>query len=205
MLFGLRAAPSKNKRNKIFTKSALLFFALIFCFSLCAGCALQPSADAQKVLLAMTAAAGSDLLAGDFYTLPNDLSSNAASAQAPDDTPWRIADKALLYAAFGSEAASENDKIFELSQDIVDSGALFLSTAAQPCEYMVFRCVSRSDTDLVVDLLLRRLDAMRRQFRGTEHQPIVESARIVVIGKYVVYAAAPNADDAVGAAEEAVG
>ena len=66
---------------------------------------------------------------------------------------------------------------------------------------MVFRCVSRSDTDLVAKLLLQRLDALRRQYRDTEQQAVVENARIVILGKYVIFAAVSNAEDAIEAAK----
>ena len=78
---------------------------------------------------------------------------------------------------------------------------MFFSALAEPCELMVFRCVSRSDTDLVAKLLLQRLDALRRQYRDTEQQAVVENARIVILGKYVIFAAVSNAEDAIEAAK----
>lgn len=168
------------------------------------GCKSPAKASAYDVLSVMIAAAPSAIPAGDVYVLSNDVASGTLMpTNASDSPPWRVADDSLLLAAFGREGSGENGEISELSQEIVDSGAMFFSTAAQPCEFMVFRCVSRSDTDLVAELLLRRLDTLRRQYRGTEQQSIVENARVVILGKYVVFAVAVNAQDAIEAAKSA--
>ncbi|MBE6661019.1 MAG: DUF4358 domain-containing protein [Ruminococcaceae bacterium] len=180
----------------------MLLIVLVLSTSCVVGCASQTRASAYDVLSAMIAAAPSAIPAGDVYVLSNDVASGTLMPTNASDSPlWRVADNSLLSAAFGREGEVKNSKISELSQEIVDSGAMFFSTASQPCELMVFRCISRSDTDLVAELLLHRLDTLRRQYRDTEQQSIVENARIVVLGKYVILAVASNVEDAIEAAK----
>ena len=168
------------------------------------GCKSPAKASAYDVLSAMIAATPSAIPAGDVYVLSADVASGTLMPMnASDSPPWRVADDSLLLAAFGRDGSGETGEISELSQEIVDSGAMFFSTAAQPCEFMVFRCVSRSDTDLVAELMLHRLDTLRRQYRDTEQQAIVENARVVILGKYVVFAVAVNAQDAIETAKSA--
>jgi hypothetical protein len=50
----------------------------------------------------------------------------------------------------------------------------------------VLHCNSRSDTDEVAALLLRRLDVLRRQYRGSDEEVLLARAQVVVIGKYVL-------------------
>ncbi len=202
MLFSFGRNSSKENKNNIFIKSVVLLVALIIFVSCVVGCKSPAKASAYDVLSAMIAAAPSAIPAGDVYVLSNDVASGTLMpTNASDSPPWRAADNSLLSAAFGRKGEEKNGEISELSQEIVDSGAMFFSTAAQPCELMVFRCISRSDTDLVAELMLRRLDILRRQYRDTEQQSIVENARIVVLGKYVILAVASNVEDAIEAAK----
>ena len=188
----------------MFIKLISLFAAFLLSIVCVVGCTSQAKASAYDVLSAMIAAAPSAIPAGDVYVLSNDVASGTLMpTNASDSPPWRVADDSLLLAAFGREGSGENAEISEPSQEIVDSGAMFFSTASQPCELMVFRCVSRSDTDLVAELLLHRLDTLRRQYRDTEQQAIVENARVVILGKYVVFTVAVNAQDAIEAAKSA--
>ena len=182
----------------------MLWVVFILFASCVAGCKSPAKASSYDVLSSMVSAAPSAIPAGDIYVLSNDVASGTLMpTNASDSPPWRVADDSLLLAAFGRDGSGVNGGISELSQDIVDSGAMFFSTASQPCELMVFRCVSRSDTDLVAELLLHRLDTLRRQYRDTEQQAIVENARVVILGKYVVFAVAVNAQDAIEAAKSA--
>ena len=204
MVFSFRPGFSKRRKNNIFIKLISLFAAFSLSIVCVVGCTSQAKASAYDVLSSMVSAAPSAIPAGDVYVLSNDVASGTLMpTNASDSPPWRVADDSLLLAAFGRDGSGENGGISELSQEIVDSGAMFFSTAAQPCELMVFRCVSRSDTDLVAELLLRRLDTLRRQYRDTEQQAIVENARVVILGKYVVFAVAVNAQDAIEAAKSA--
>ena len=201
MFFLFKPMIRKRLKNNIFIKSFAFFAAVSLLFSSCIGCTSRPKASAYDVLSSMISAVGSALPAGDVYVLPNDITSGTLVPNNTSPPSWRIADDSLLSAVFGCCESKENSEIPELSQEIVDSGAMFFSTLAEPCELMVFRCVSRSDTDLVTKLLLQRLDALRRQYRDTEQQAVVENARIVILGKYVIFAAVSNAEDAIEAAK----
>jgi hypothetical protein len=144
--------------------------------------------------------------AGDVYVLPN-----SPSAEQPLSTPTqgvaraRIASDALLVAAFGESELSNEDNDFSFYLcPLVDDGALRFSTGNVPCEYVVFHCISRTDTEHVATLLLERKEALRRQYRDGEYAPSVEQAQVVVIGKYVVLALCDDVETAVAAAESAI-
>jgi hypothetical protein len=203
MLSAVRNLCFVSSENNIFIKLSSFFIAILLLVSGLCGCADGSRKSAYEIVTVMTDAMGASLPAGALYVLPVDAASGtpeSADASVPN-ARWHIANDSLLSAAFGK---GDNDEISELSQEIVDSGAFFLSTAAEPCEYVVLRCVSRSDTDLVAGLLLYRLDALRRQYRGTDQQTIVENASIVILGKYVVLAVSNNAEKALEAAKDTV-
>ena len=117
----------------------------------------------------------------------------------------RVASNDLLSAAF-SQGDPDREKldIWQLSQGISDGGALRFGTTASPEEYLVIRCISRADTDEVARLLLRRLDAIRRQHRGTEGERMAERAEVAVIGTYVLLVVAPDVEVAIEAARRVI-
>lgn len=122
--------------------------------------------------------------ASDVYLLPR-----VNTADIPGGNV-RTADAALLLAAFGNDELGTNqdavEQIWELSPFVTEEGAMCFPTADSPCEYIVLRCISRSDTDAVAALLLQRLDALRREYQGSDVQQLVERGRVIVIEKYVL-------------------
>ena len=160
--------------------------------------------SALEVLEAMVAAASS--AAGNVYVLPSSPSAEQLSdTSAQGAVRARIASDALLVAAFGkSELSNEDHDFSSFLYALVDDGALRFSTGDAPCEYAVFHCVSRSGTEHVTALLLERKEALRRQYRDSEHAPSVEQAQVVVIGRYVVLALCDDAEVAVEAAKEII-
>lgn len=145
----------------------------------------------------MLSAAGDTCPVGDIYAL-----SGEQSPSWIDSVPRiRTASQELLQAAFGK---SKNDPIPQLSQAIVDQGALFFSTVGSPFECMVFHCVSRSDTGTVAELLLERMDALRRQYKGSNEQAAIEKGQVVIVGKYVLLAVGERADSMIDAAFDAI-
>ena len=184
-----------------------LIFVLICCL-LCrtlASCRTKADVSALGILEVMVAAASS--AAGNVYVLPSSPSAEQLSdTSAQGAVRARIASDALLVAAFGkSELSNEDHDFSSFLYALVDDGALRFSTGGVPCEYVVFHCVSRSDTEHLTTLLLERKEALRRQYRDSEHAPSVEQAQVVVIGKYVIFALCSDAEAAVDAAASAIG
>ena len=145
----------------------------------------------------MLTAAEASRPAGDIYVLTDeDVSKQAATAYR-----IRKASPDLLRAAFGK---GKEDPISPLLQEIVDGGALFLSTAGPPFECMVFHCISHSDTGAVAKLLLERKETLRQQYKGSDEQAIIEKGQIVIIGKYVLFATGGAFDTMIEAAYRSI-
>ena len=191
----------RNRRRYRF----LLLFILpcLLCRTL-ASCQAKADAGALEVLESMMAVESS--AAGNVYVVPNSpFAEQLLSTPTQGVARARIASDGLLAAAFGeSELSNENSDFSSSLRTLVDDGALRFSTGDVPCEYVVFHCISRTDTEHVATLLLERKEALRRQYRDNEHAPIVERSQVVVIGKYVVFALCDDAEAAVAAAASAI-
>jgi hypothetical protein len=194
------AFPPFSKNHKLMTNLFPLFLLAFLVLPLFSGCAQQPQADTLEVLNAMLAAATPP--ASDVYLLPR-----VNDTDIPEGNV-RIADAALLLAAFGSDefevGHAESEQIWELSPFVTEEGAMCFPTAASPCEYIVLRCISRSDTDAVAALLLQRLDALRREYQGSDVQQLVENGRVIVIEKYVLLIVSDNPQRDLSAARQAI-
>ena len=167
-------------------------------------CAREVPTDTLEVLLAITKAS-SGVSAGDVYLLPGTAAATGLAKAEEDGIRVRVASNDLLSAAFSqSNPDREKTDIWQISQEIIDSGALRLGTTASPEEYVVIHCVSRVDTDDVARLLLRRLDAIRKQHRGTQEESTAERGQVLVIGTYVLLIVAPDAEAAMEAARRAI-
>lgn len=197
--------PLKIILRNILQRRILPFFILFCLFSvLLSSCRSRPTVSALEVLEAMLAT--SPVPAGDLYVLP-DTPSFTLAQNREDGNAAKIhtASPDLLSSSLGSSKISHADQgISAFLDSVVDDGAMRFSTGSAPCEYAVFRCISRSDTEAVVELLLERKEALRRQFRDSEGAQQVESAQVVVIGKYVIFSLADNAGPAVDAAKDAI-
>lgn len=69
---------------------------------------------------------------------------------------------------------------------LIENYGIFLSTAQHPCEFAVFRCYAKSDTDAVAAMCHARLDDLRAHYKGTQYASYPESARVVIMGKHVL-------------------
>ena len=165
---------------------------LFLCLALLCGCSHNPSEHALSLVLTLTANEP-NCPAGEVYLIPHAASLYALPEQEKDTPTIRIAPKDVLSAAFGRSATSD---IWELSEALIDDGALRFSTTASPCEFIVLRCINRSDTDELAALLLQRLELLRQQYRATEYEALVARARVTVIGKYVVLAVCTDPESA---------
>ena len=178
--------------------------ALLLCFLIClptlCACERQNRATALSVVASMTAAEPS-CPAGDVYLLADSLSLQQLSSSCEQPSaPLRVADDSLLSAAFGGSA----NELWQCAPQTVDDGALRFATAASPCEWIVFHCISRSDTTAVADLFLHRLELLRRQYRGSDDEALLAHAQVVVMGKYVLLIVSSDPEGAIEAAKQAI-
>ncbi|MBR0442719.1 MAG: DUF4358 domain-containing protein [Clostridia bacterium] len=157
-----------------------LFAGLLLCLRF-VGCAPEGGITAHALILAATDAEGA-LPAGDIYLLPSSASLRALDSVDTLEQTVRISDISLLCDAFGSGDHAGLPAAFE---GAIDDGAMRFSSAASPCELIVFHCVSRANTQAVAELLHERLDILRRQYQGSDDEALLARAEIVVMGKYV--------------------
>ena len=160
-----------------------LALALIFTLVLLGGCARQ-QASVEAVLSALTEAEVG-LPAGRMY-----LASAAAdkAAYLPPD---------LMAALYG-----EGEPPWQLS--LVEDYGMWLSTAQHPCEFAVFRCYARSDTDEVATMCTSRLDDLRAHYKDSQYAYYLQNAQIAVIGKYVLLLISADAQHALNTARRAL-
>jgi hypothetical protein len=114
------------------------------------------------------------------------------SAAPEDDASYLSPD--LVAVLYG-----EGELPWQLS--LLEDYGLFLSTAQHPCEFAVFRCYARSDTDDVAAMCLSRLDTLRIHYKNTQYASYTQNARVVVIGKYVLLLISSDPEHALGAAK----
>lgn len=191
-------------KSKILIFKVFLFLLTITLLMATLACAREVPTDTLEVLLAMTKAS-SGVSAGDVYLLPGTAAATGLAKAEEDGIRVRVASNDLLSAAFSqSNPDRKKTDIWQISQEITDGGALRLGTTASPEEYVVIHCVSRVDTDEIARLLLRRLDAIRNQHRGTEGESMAERGEVTIIGKYVLLTVAPDVEAAMEAARLAI-
>ena len=167
-------------------------------------CEGRQTPSALEVMLAMTDAS-TDTAAGDLYLLPGAHSLIETGRAEERKIYARCANRELLSAAFfGARSDGENANIDQRLQGILDDGALYLSTTASPEQYIVLHCISRGDTTDVAMLLEGRLETLRRQYRHTEWEQMVESAQILIIKKYVLLIVSSHQENALKAAEKII-
>lgn len=83
---------------------------------------------------------------------------------------------------------------------LVQDYGIFLSSAQHPCEFAVFLCYSRSDTDQVATMCHARLDTLRAHYKGTEYESHTQNARVAVVGRYVLLIISSDAENALRSA-----
>ena len=186
-------------------KRALRLFLVTVCLFLCVplcSCGQRDKASALDVVLAM-ADAQADCPAGDVYVLPDSYSLQVINREYGTEQRIRLTDDALIRAALGRTSSADGE-VWECSPALVDDGALRLSTADSPCEFIVLRCISRSHTSKVADLLLHRLELLRREYRATDFEHILAHAQVVIMEKYVMLAVCTSPDHCISVAKRAL-
>lgn len=207
MIFARKRPPAghpwaRRSRHRISAAllAALTFFGALSLLLLCA------CADTRRTLalslLNTLVAADTDHPAGETYLTP-DAASLALVSEATDDSAViRTASPSLLRAAFGVVGGDASSIPWEIS--LIDDGAMRFSTANSPCEWIVLHCANRSDTDAVAEMLLRRLNTLRRLWRNTEEASVVEQGQVVILGQYVLLILCDDTEGCLRAARNAL-
>ncbi len=155
------------------------FLCLLLVFTLC-GCAKENATAAQVLDALVESEIG--LPAGQIHL-----------SCAPEDSAAYLSPE-LMAALYG-----EGELPWQLS--LAQDYGIFLNTAQHPCEFAVFRCYARSDTDEIAAMCLSRLDALRIHYKNTQYASHTQNARVVVIGKYVLLLISNDPEHALDAAE----
>ncbi len=194
-----RALPRKHRILILFRDRSLpLFFSTLLLFSCLVACRPPVAINALSVAKAMLTLE-EDRPAGDLYALPGSSSLDEALA---DGTQLRIADAELLYAALGTEENYfSNQELWQLDPSRVDDGVLRLASTYSPHEWMVFHCISRTDTDALSELLLQRLNILRRQY---ETVPDAPAGGVYIVGNYVMLLFSHRAEEALHLAKKMI-
>lgn len=138
---------------------------LVICTVIFCACGRADTSSEQVLTALIDAEIG--LPAGQLYL----------SSSPEDDAAYLSAD--LMAALYG-----EGELPWQLS--LIEDYGIYLSTAQHPCEFAVFRCYARSDTDEIAALCHVRLCALRNHYKNTQYTAYLQNASVVVIGKYVL-------------------
>ena len=74
----------------------------------------------------------------------------------------------------------------EYEFSLVEEYAIYISDFAKPCEIAVYKCYSRSDTNLIASMCLRRIESLRVILKDTSFADVVMNAKIEIRGHFVI-------------------
>lgn len=152
--------------------SLCLSFFLVASFC---SCGAQEGLDALDLLCKIVAYA--DESTGEIF-----------SSRASDGELGYIQNE-LLISMYGERRVEE---CFESGK--IEEYALFVSS--RPIgEVAVFRCFSRSDTDLIAEMCFERADAIKVALNSTELEKKSETIRVQIRGRYVLFVFADHPDE----------
>jgi len=116
-------------------------------------------------------------------------------AEAPVPFPAGTAESRLsdgtLTTLFGETALSEEMKT-------VEDYCIYMASRSGPAEVAVLRCYAASDSRTVSRMLLRRADLLK------PHLPDGTSAKVAILGRYVILAVCTDPDAVITAAKRAI-
>ena len=158
-------------------------WALMLCLLCLGGCGRQ-QVSVESMLLALTDAE-IGLPAGQVYL-----------AYAPEESDEYLAPD-LMAALYG-----QGEPPWQLA--LVEDYGMWLSSAQHPCEFAVFLCYARSDTDVVAAMCTSRLDDLRAHYKDSQYASYLQNAQVVVIGKYVLLLISADAQHALNTARRAI-
>ena len=102
-----------------------------------------------------------------------------------DETSERYMSSELISNHFGVGSDT-----YEFS--LIDSCAVYLSARDEPCELAVFLCRAKSDTAIIADMCLERIELLHDYFGS-----LGINYRVEICGKYVVMAVCDKPETAV--------
>ena len=161
----------------------LLLFWLALSLLSCTGCA-QRQATASQVLDALVRAE-IGLPAGQSYL-----------SAAPEDDP------AYLPPALMSTLYGQGEPPWQLA--LIEDYGIWLSTAGHPCEFAVFFCYARSDTDEVAAMCRARLDDLCAFYQNTQYAAYLQNAKVAISGKCVLLLISSDPEHALRTATGAI-
>ncbi len=162
-------------------KRLICFLLLILLFP--TGCT-QSNATPEQILRALTRAE-IGLPAGKLYL-----------ASAAQDEEAYLSPELISAMYAGGELP------WQLS--LCEDYGIFVSSAQHPCEFAVFLCYSRSDTDLLSAMCQVRLDALRAHYKDTAYAHYTDSARVAVVGRYVLLLVSSDPEHALKVARQVI-
>ncbi len=151
-------------------------FLFIFILSLPLVACSQSAKSAEQILASVTQEL-SELPAGHVRILG-----------APEYDPHYLPISLLRIMLASSEQFDEEDKISEL--------ALYLGDTEELCEIAVFCTDSSSSAEDIAELCAKRLNMLQSTpSLSKENKEIAKKSRIVLSGRYLLYAVSKNADE----------
>ncbi len=160
-----------------------LAWMLILSLLLLSGCGSR-EVSAEEVLWALTEAE-IGLPAGQFYL-------SAASEDSEKYLPTE-----LMAALYG-----QGEPPWQLA--LIEDYGIWLSSAQHPCEFAVFKCYARSDTDLVAAMCTARLGDLRAHYKDSQYASYLQNAQVAIIGKYVLLLISADAQHALNTARRTI-
>ncbi len=145
-------------------KIVLLTFILALILALFSSCGESNKKSAEDILLSITK---------DLDALPY---GNLYLKSAEEGEQEHLNTDAI--ASLYHEGANEYE--FTLIEDF----ALYLCPK-EPCEVAVFKCYSKSDTDLIAAMCLSRIDMLSTALEETPYSDIPKNAKVDIKGRFV--------------------
>lgn len=164
-------------------KHRTLTLSLMISLLLLGGCGRQKVSALQVLTALVEAEVG--LPAGQIYLVS---AKEDEAAYLPSD---------MMAALYG-----EGELPWQLS--LVEDYGIWLSSAQHPCEFAVFRCYARSDTDEVATMCTARLDGLRAHYKGSPYASYLQNAQVVIIDKYVLLLISADAQHALDTARRVI-
>ena len=175
-----------------FRRRRAVLIALLLLMPILSSCLIGNSPDTSAVLSEMQKTAG-DLPAGNTYTTKSTPGAHDHLSES------------LLTALYGTNGYPE---VFGRAESI----SLWISSGLHACEFAVFLCSNRRDTEEIADLCLGRIDTMQHFVNANSAKLSLEEASsanlkeatVAVVGRYVIMAVSSDAKSAVSAAKEMI-
>ena len=74
----------------------------------------------------------------------------------------------------------------EYEFSLIEEYAVYISDFAKPCEIAVYKCFSRSDTNLIASMCLSRIEKLSVMLKGTSFSEIPLRANVDIRGNFVI-------------------